>query len=141
MPRNIEQRPVFAVGNDEAGIPVVVIGIPKECWEYMKDGKTTHFDLTRAGFPVKVMIFGADDHNSAVRMIQDGVAAGGGIVEDGRQKDFAMRDKDGKSMDTSEPIARNCANWKDGVCDSCGVQWQGCEVSESHRCAYFQMRP
>ncbi len=39
-----------------------------------------------------------------------------------------------------EPIARNCANWKDGVCESCGVQWQHHEVGPDFKCPHFTPR-
>ena len=41
----------------------------------------------------------------------------------------------------NEPIAANCINWRNGRCDMCGVQWQGCEVSADFRCQHFRQHP
>lgn len=45
----------------------------------------------------------------------------------------------------TERIARNCANWTrrdpvQGVCNSCGVQWQYCEVGSEYPCPQFASR-
>lgn len=37
-------------------------------------------------------------------------------------------------------VARNCANWNDGRCESCGVQWQDCEVGPDFKCPHFMER-
>lgn len=37
-------------------------------------------------------------------------------------------------------IARNCNNWRDGRCGSCGAQWQQNEVSADFACPYFRRR-
>lgn len=44
---NIEQRPVFALATSDKG-PIIIIGIPKGAWDYMKDGHTTNFSLRSA---------------------------------------------------------------------------------------------
>lgn len=46
----------------------------------------------------------------------------------------ALRPKD-------ERISQNCANWSDGICNSCGAQWQGCEVGPDFECPHFRKRP
>ena len=38
-------------------------------------------------------------------------------------------------------VAQNCANWHDGRCQSCGVQWQYFEVSAEFKCPHFNRRP
>lgn len=38
------------------------------------------------------------------------------------------------------PVALNCANWKDGCCQSCGVQWQNMEVGAEYKCPHFKPR-
>lgn len=40
----------------------------------------------------------------------------------------------------SGPYARNCANWSDGRCQSCGVLHQGMEVDADFRCPNFTRR-
>ena len=37
-------------------------------------------------------------------------------------------------------IAKNCANWKDGHCETCGSQWQQMEVHEGFECPNFRRR-
>lgn len=52
-----------------------------------------------------------------------------------RRGRFEQRMDDGK-----EPVARNCKNWQNGVCNSCGAQHQGCEVSGDFKCPNFVIR-
>ncbi len=61
---------VFAVSKrgDE---PMLLLGIPAAAWEYMKNGKTHHFDLTKAGIPLKLLVFGCDKRDDAVRIIEE----------------------------------------------------------------------
>lgn len=40
----------------------------------------------------------------------------------------------------NEPVAKNCANWKDGRCETCGAQWQGMEVAALFKCPSFTRR-
>jgi hypothetical protein len=72
MTRNIEDKVVFGVcpGGEGDGVPLVLLGIPKGAWEYMKDGKTHNFDLTKAGIPVKLMLYGGDSHSHCMKMIE-----------------------------------------------------------------------
>jgi hypothetical protein len=39
-----------------------------------------------------------------------------------------------------EKVALNCAHWKDGRCESCGVQWQHFEVDGTFQCPHFTDR-
>lgn len=72
-------------------VPFIVIGIPRQAWEYMKDGKTHHFDLSSAGVPVRLMLFGAETHDAAVELIKRGIEEGGSTVVDRRDKDFSIK--------------------------------------------------
>lgn len=38
------------------------------------------------------------------------------------------------------PYARNCANWKNGICETCGAQHQHCEVGPDFKCPHFTSR-
>ena len=38
------------------------------------------------------------------------------------------------------PYARNCKNWEDGLCETCGVQWQYFEIGADHKCEHFSER-
>lgn len=88
--RNIEEKMVFAVSYEGQGdgVPVVVLGIPRAAWRYMRDGKTHNFDLTKAGVPVKLMIFGGKDHADVMKTLDDAAKLSGSAYEDARQKDF-----------------------------------------------------
>lgn len=39
-----------------------------------------------------------------------------------------------------EQVAFNCANWKDGRCESCGVQWQGMDAVRRAAGAVYGLR-
>jgi hypothetical protein len=86
---------VFAVLPDGQGdgAPVVILGIPKGAWEYMKDGKTHTFDLTSIGLPIKLILFGADDHASAMKAIDGSLQAQGVPYFDKRAEDFSIHPK------------------------------------------------
>jgi hypothetical protein len=40
----------------------------------------------------------------------------------------------------SDRVSRNCANWNDGRCQSCGAQWQDMEVGPDFKCPNFRER-
>lgn len=90
-----EDQIIFAVSPGQGdGIPVVVLGIPAAAWEYMRDGKTHTFDLTKAGLAglqVKIMVFGADTGAAALKMIEEASAATGLSTLDRRRDDFGMK--------------------------------------------------
>lgn len=88
--RNIEDKIVFAVSYEGQGdgVPIVILGIPRAAWVYMRDGKTHNFDLTKAGVPVKLMLFGAKDHSDAMKTLDDAAKLNGVAYEDARNKDF-----------------------------------------------------
>jgi hypothetical protein len=56
---NEEQRVVFAVA--AAPKPIIVLGVSQAAWEYMEDGHTHTFDLTKVGLPVRIIMFGGPD--------------------------------------------------------------------------------
>lgn len=39
-----------------------------------------------------------------------------------------------------EKVALNCANWKEGRCEHCGVQHQYFEVGGEYKCPHFTTR-
>lgn len=92
MPENIEQKCVFALSPQGTGdgAPLMIIGIPAGAWEYLKDGKTSHFDLTRVGLPVKLVLFGAESHDAAMKVLANGAKARGEAYLDERQRDFSI---------------------------------------------------
>lgn len=64
-----EEKMVFAVSTD-GDEPLLLLGIPAASWEYMRDGKTHHFDLTKAGIPLKLLVFGGKDHAEMRALIE-----------------------------------------------------------------------
>jgi len=48
---------------------------------------------------------------------------------------FEQRAKSG-----GEKVAMNCANWDNGICETCGVQWQSFQVSKMHKCKKFSAK-
>ena len=65
-----EEKMVFAVSKagDE---PLLLLGIPASAWEYMKNGKTHHFDLTKAGLPLKLIVFGGETRAEMQAIIEE----------------------------------------------------------------------
>jgi len=93
MARNIEDKIVFALSPSDVG-PILTLGIPTAAWEYMKDGKTHTFDLTSIGVPIKLMLFGAESHDAAVKTLQQAAAQQGIPMLDERRTDFSIKGKD-----------------------------------------------
>lgn len=52
---------LFGVSDLPAGAKLVLLGVPEAGWQWMKDGKTHTFDLTKLGIPVQIMLFGGKD--------------------------------------------------------------------------------
>lgn len=65
-----EEKMVFAVSKagDE---PMLLLGIPAPAWDHMKDGKTHHFDLTKVGIPLKLMVFGGNTRTEIQAIIEE----------------------------------------------------------------------
>jgi len=88
---------VFAIGRGEGdAVPTIVLGVSREAWVYMKDGQSHTFDLTKAGVPVKIIMFGAKDREEAKRLIMAG--AGNSQNEpmlDATDLDFSIKPKVG----------------------------------------------
>lgn len=84
-----EEQIVFAVspGNGD-GVPLVLLGIPKGAWEYMRDGKTHTFDLTGVGLPIKLVMFGGANHAEVMKVVTSDMASAGITVRDERRRDF-----------------------------------------------------
>lgn len=39
-----------------------------------------------------------------------------------------------------EPVALNCAHWRNGTCETCGAQHQGFDVDALFKCPHFRSR-
>lgn len=92
MSQNKKESMVFMVADEVDGTKVITLGVSKEAWEYMKDGKTHTFDFSNIGLPIKLIIFGAEDNASAVMTLQEAAKAGGIAIKDMRGQDFSIKD-------------------------------------------------
>lgn len=88
-----KEQVVFAIGEPQipGDVPTLILGITPEAIEYMKDGHCHTFDLRKAGVPIKVMMFGAPDQDTAYEWITSGANKGGTPINDQRKKDFSIK--------------------------------------------------
>ncbi len=92
---NIEEKMVFGISPGQGdGVPCVLLGIPAKAWEHMRDGKTHTFDLTKAGLPIKLILYGAADHKAAMKMIEGHLAATNTPYLNELQTDFSIKPLD-----------------------------------------------
>jgi len=93
---NIEEKIVFAVAPEGQGdgVPVIMMGIPAGAWNYMQDGKTHTFDLTKAGVRAKLVLFGAQNHADARAALEAAAfASGADALDDQTRTDFSIQPK------------------------------------------------
>jgi hypothetical protein len=88
MNKNIEEKVIFGVS--PGAEPMILLGVPKGAWEYMKDGKTHTFDLTKIGLPLKIVMYGAENHTAAMKIIEGHMSAKGQTYADERRRDFSI---------------------------------------------------
>lgn len=91
--KEIEKKIVFCVGRDTAfndGVPLLMMGVPRGAWEYMRGGRTHHFDFTSIGLPVRMMLYGAKTHAQAMKVIEDAARQQGIPLLDERRRDFGI---------------------------------------------------
>lgn len=108
-----DRKLVFALSKGENGKAIVIIGIPRLAWMWMKDSKTHHFDLSSAGLPLQLMLFGAKTHEEARQLIDQGMAMRGEAYFDERRTDFSIPHPEGGSTDIDmlRNALRDCCEW------------------------------
>lgn len=84
---------VFLAAATEDGTPLVALGVSKAAWEYMKDGKTHTFDLTRAGIPVQIVLFGGDTPESILADLKQSAPQWGVTLRDRSEENFSIPEK------------------------------------------------
>lgn len=89
MAENPEQT-LFGLTATPDGVPLLMLAMPEAGWDYIKDGKTHHFDLTKAGANIRIVMFGCTDRDSAMEMLQGRLKEMGRTVVDGRDQDFGI---------------------------------------------------
>lgn len=83
-------KPVFAYTETPTG-PIMIVGMTTASWEYCKDGKTLTFDLDSVGIPLKLVIFGAENHEKAIEVIQTHNAFQEKSMIDVRDQDLGIK--------------------------------------------------
>lgn len=87
-----EKRVVFALGSDDNGEPVIVLGVPAGAWDSIKNGMTNTVDFNSLGLRAKLIVFGAENHAAAMKVLTDFGAQSGTVMLDARHEDFAIKD-------------------------------------------------
>lgn len=67
----------------------------------MKDGKTHTFDLSKAGLPVRVVLFGGKDNQSLLKILKEDLAKQGIRVDDRRGEDFSIATREQREPEKS----------------------------------------
>ncbi len=90
---DIESKALFALIPDAQGdgVPLVIIGIPAGAWENLRQEKTSTFDLTKIGVPVKIALFGAATHDQAMQLLDGRMKQEGIAYLDERETDFSIK--------------------------------------------------
>lgn len=70
-PMRADQRVVFGVSQDADDAILVLLQVPPGGWEYMKDGTCHTFDLTKAGYPIKILLSGCESRADAMRILEE----------------------------------------------------------------------
>ncbi len=65
-----DDRCVFALGENNDGTTVLIVGLNAHTWEYIKDGKTSTIDLTKVGVPLQLILFGAETKEDCLKLFQ-----------------------------------------------------------------------
>lgn len=86
----IDEKVVFMVSVTEDGVPLVIFGIPRPAFERMADGKTSTFDLTSVGVPVRMSCFGGESYEDCMKTLEAAAAASGTIIDKRENKDFGI---------------------------------------------------
>lgn len=88
-----EEKVLFAVSSreiDDGATFDVLLGVPLAAWEYMKDGHTHTFDLTKLGLPFRILLYGGPDHAAVRAVIDVHNAKQGLITDDQTDRDFSV---------------------------------------------------
>lgn len=69
-----DHRVTVALGEPLEGVsdvPTVILGMPIGAWNFMKDGMTHTFDLTKVGVPVRIILFRGANGGDVRRKLAD----------------------------------------------------------------------
>ena len=93
------------------GKATMIVGIPRGAWEHMKNGKTHQVDLGQIGLALQFVLYGAEDHGEAMKVIEDFIRGEDQTYDDRRREDFSIA---GAREDC---LIRALRKWK---CPACG---------------------
>jgi hypothetical protein len=85
------EKVVFCIAENERGGTDVVLGLSEASWEYMKDGKTHTFDLTKLGLPIRIFLFGGPDREWCYQQLEAHNRRLGIETLDKRGDDFSVQ--------------------------------------------------
>ena len=89
-----EEKVVFAVSPRGEGFDVL-LGVALAAWEYMKDGHTHTFDLTKLGLPIRILLYGGPDQRTVRAAIDEhNKSLGLSAVQDRTSEDFSIPPKE-----------------------------------------------
>lgn len=108
----LNQKVVFAAASDAAGSLVMIVGIPEDAWEYMREGKTHTFDLTKSNIPVKMVMYGGKDHTDCMRKLEGDAASANVVLDDRRRDDFSIPDINWQPI-ADAPVEERLLLWLD----------------------------
>lgn len=88
----LRERLIFAVGADEAQqCYTLMVGITQKCWEELQNENVSkNMDLTKAGIPLKLILFACDDQEHGMRVLKDACKASNIELDDQCGKDFSL---------------------------------------------------
>jgi hypothetical protein len=87
-----EEKVIFSLAPaSDGGPPVLLLLMTEASWNYMRNGMSHEFDLTKIGIPVRLTLTGTKSHASAMDMIHKISAAID--IKDLRDVDLAFDQK------------------------------------------------
>jgi len=87
--KELNERPVFLIGKTDEG-PVLLIGVPDACRQKLVDGNSHGFDLTKGGIQLKILLYGAKDHDACISILTGYAKENNIPFFDERRKDFSI---------------------------------------------------
>ena len=88
----IDERIVFGIADSSDGKPTLLLGISRHCWETMQNGLCKDLDLTGIGLPIRLLVFGGDDHDGVMKTLYQSFAEAGVPILDERRRDFSIKE-------------------------------------------------
>ena len=94
-----DNKIAFAIAPIDNGVSLLLVGVPQQAWDYMKEGKTHTIDLTTLGLPIKVALYGGESHKEVMVVLKDYAKNNEIPYLDERDKDFSIKMPDEKEKE------------------------------------------